>query len=107
MQARRGRRGQRDLLSLPLLPFTCRAPSPSFRGALFQPLLCPRAFRLIHLDHDSHGISDPANLWDRRLRSVEPLSGLALPPPSPLLTLSYSIGLYWIHMMHIWSPPRF
>ncbi|KAJ7892395.1 hypothetical protein B0H13DRAFT_866520 [Mycena leptocephala] len=80
MQARRGRRVQRDLLSLPLLPFTLVVlPPPSVRGALFHSLLCPRA--LIHLDHDSHGVYDPANLRDRRMRSVEPC--LALPPPSP------------------------
>jgi hypothetical protein len=49
-------------------------PPPSVRGALFHPLLCPRA--LIHLDHDSHAISDPANLRDRRVRFRRALSGI-------------------------------
>jgi hypothetical protein len=59
----RGKKGQpRDVLSLPLLPFHSHSTRAlrAGRGVPFHPLFRPRA--LIHLDDDSRGIYEPANL---------------------------------------------
>ncbi|KAJ7913216.1 hypothetical protein B0H13DRAFT_2659718 [Mycena leptocephala] len=57
-------------------PFT---PAPPIHTCRAPPTFCPR--RPFPPPPDSHGVYDPANLRDRRMRSVEPC--LALPPPSP------------------------
>ncbi|KAJ7924254.1 hypothetical protein B0H13DRAFT_2654879 [Mycena leptocephala] len=74
-QAHGGGRGQRVLLTLPLLPFTLDSCSPRRARHPFPPLLCPRA--LIH-DDDSCGVCDPPEPADRRMRSSEPLAGLTV-----------------------------